>query len=335
MKMSGLLEELASRGIPKLPEDRGELLRVLAANEYGAMPLSGHASYEVVKEERTAAGTAKLRRFTAKFPTEKGMFELPAYVAIPKKSNGLTVLFISFAREIFCKYCPLEELVETGTTVASVCYLDITSDDGDMQNLLAGQFYRICPDAWGKIGMWAYGASRVMDCLADMPDVDTTNTAVLGHSRLGKTALWCAANDERFRFALSNDSGCSGAAITRGKRGERVADITKAFPFWFCDKYKEYAGREAEMPFDQHFLIAAAAPRCVCIGSATEDIWADPESELLAAMACGLEVPEDKLPEAGERVFGERIGYQLRGGTHFLSRHDWHAYIDFCLGRLS
>lgn len=39
------------------------------------------------------------------------------------------------------------------------------------------------------------------------------------------------------------------------------------------------------MPFDQHYLIASIAPRYVCVGSASEDAWADPKSELLGCLA--------------------------------------------------
>jgi hypothetical protein len=88
------------------------------------------------------------------------------------------------------------------------------------------------------------------------------------------------------------------------------------------------------MPFDQHYLIAAIAPRPVLVGSATEDAWADPLSELLACLAAspafshGL-VYEDRLPtEADAYLFGD-VGYHLRAGRHYFSREDWARLIRF------
>ena len=131
--------------------------------------------------------------------------------------------------------------------------------------------------------------------------------------------------DTRFRFVYSNDSGCSGAAITRGKIGENLAIITQAFPFWFCENYKKYANREQEMPFDQHDLVAAIAPRYAYIASAIEDSWADPVSEMLTCVAAtpayealGLTVfvCEDRLPQVGDQWHEGCIGYHLRSGLH-------------------
>ncbi len=171
-----------------------------------------------------------------------------------------------------------------------------------------------------------------------MDAIDKRRIAVAGHSRLGKTALWCAAQDERFAAVFSNDSGCSGAAITRGKVGEQIQNITEVFPYWFCSNYAKYANHEDEMPFDQHQLLACIAPRLLYVASAAEDEWADPYSEYLACVAAstayqllgqkGL-VLSGQAYAPGLCLQGGSIGYHLRAGTHFLSRDDWQMFISF------
>ena len=138
-------------------------------------------------------------------------------------------------------------------------------------------------------------------------------------------------------MACANDSGCSGDAITRNKKGEHIADITRNFPFWFCDNYKKYVNKEDELPFDQHFLVGAIAPRRVSLGAAVDDEWADPDSQYLSACAAskawemlgetGLEHP-DRLPRPEEYFEGGKLCYHLRNGAHFYSRTDWLVYID-------
>ena len=177
-----------------------------------------------------------------------------------------------------------------------------------------------------------------MDYAVTLPELDPKRISVCGHSRLGKTALLAGALDGRFYCAFSNDSGCSGAALSREKGGETIAKITTRFPYWFCENYKRYADRENEIPFDQHFLLAANARHLVYVASAEEDLWASPKNEYLACVAASAYfesmgkvgfVHPNRLPSVPERFHNGSIGYHVRHGGHFFSRNDWIPYMDY------
>ena len=138
-------------------------------------------------------------------------------------------------------------------------------------------------------------------------------------------------------MVISNDSGCTGAALARRKSGERIKDINDTFPHWFCTNYKDYNDNEDNLPVDQHMLIALMAPRLVYVASATEDDWADPLGEFLSCVnaepafqlagAAGLGT--NTMPEPDKPVHNGRIGYHIRTGTHNLTEFDWDNYMDF------
>lgn len=183
---------------------------------------------------------------------------------------------------------------------------------------------------WGILAVWAFAAQCVMDYVETIPEIDSAQVAVAGHSRCGKAALWCGANDERFAAVMPNGSGCCGAALSRGKTGENLASIQAFFPHWFATGFKRYAGREEELPFDQHFLLAAVAPRILHVGSGSEDAWADPQGEhystVLASKVWSLYGTcefEGSMPGENEKEIAGRVGYHLRKGPHLLDTFDW------------
>ena len=336
-----LTELLKERNIPNLLP-RAQALELLQREEYGFLPappdaLSFSAQENIIP--RFCGGNAELHHITVHCIVNGKPFSFPFSAVFPTDGKPHPFfIHINFRDAVPDRYMPTEELVDNGFAVLSFCYKDVSSDDGDFTDGLAGLLFengKRTPSDPGKIALWAWAAQRVMDWAQTKPDaLDLSAGIVCGHSRLGKTALLTAATDPRFAFAYSNDSGCSGAALARGTHGETIRDICEKFPFWFCENYFQYIGNEAQMPFDQHDLIAAIAPRRVLIGSASQDFWADPLSEQLACVAASPAFQSgftgtDRPAEEGDAFLQGDVGYHLRRGRHYFSRADWHQLIRF------
>ena len=332
---------------------RPEILELFREHVYGRRPgPPDSVEFENVEEDPEAMdgdATLKLVDIRSIQGEDEHTFELILFT--PNDAPTPTPVFLLMnnrgpentdpTREEKSGFWPAEEVIERGYAVAAFQVSDVAPDSADnfregVMRLFDDPDAEREPDGWGALAAWGWGASRVMDYFETDDAVDAPQAALLGHSRGGKASLWGGAEDERYSIVISNNSGCGGAAISRRRFGERVSQINDRFPHWFCVNFREYNGREHALPIDQHQLVALMAPRPVYVASATEDDWADPLGEFLAAYHAGPvyelvgeePLPVDEQPPPGEPAHGT-VGYHIREGSHNLTPEDWHHYMDF------
>lgn len=335
---------------------RPEVLTLFQTYVYGKNPVERPATltFETVDKGTVMMdGQAVRKRSVLRYSGPGGDGAIRVTAFIPKSAKPVPAFLlicnrpennIDWERLEKNPFWPAEELVARGYAAITFFNGDVDPDTYDgFTNGVHGVFQPDPsvrkPDSWGTLAAWAWGASRVMDWIETEPLIDRAHVAVVGHSRGGKTALWCGATDTRFALTISNDSGCGGAKLNRMDLpdSESIARITKAFPHWFCANFSQYADKEAELPLDQHMLIALLAPRLAYVASASDDTWAGQPGEF---QSCVLASPIWQLyglkglvgttfPAPDTPLQEGCIGYHLRTGKHGLTLYDWERYMDF------
>ena len=365
--------ELARRQLPALlqffdgapvvaaaqwPARREEIVALLTDQVFGRAPQIAPENVHFALTRRNAnalGGAATLKQVAVTLGGPRGelTFELvlftpngrpqPAPVFLLACHRGPQNLDPSRAQKT--EFWPVEDLIARGFGAAAFLTGTLDPDEDDnFQNGVHGAFdptlqtgLKRADDAWGTIAAWAWGASRAMDYLQTDGDVDKTKVAIIGHSRGGKTALWAGATDPRFALVVSNCSGQTGAALGRGKTGETLAQINQKFPHWFATNYQKYNHQPDARFFDQHWLLAAIAPRLLYVVSAQDDSWADPRSEFLGALAASgawelngeIGLRPQEWPQTDQPMQTGKIGYHRRAGGHGLTAWDWARVMDF------
>ncbi len=214
-------------------------------------------------------------------------------------------------------------VLERGFCFAQFNRVEIASDiAGDISMQEPSRLFPEKPCA--ALAAWAWGYHRAVDALLQLGFVDGGCIAVVGHSRGGKAALLAGATDERITLTSANNSGAGGAGCFRwqGPGAETLADVVNAFPHWFGPGLKRYAGREHELPFDQHFLKALVAPRALLTTEALGDLWANPQGSWQTHLAA-----REVYALLGAQ---EHIAIAFREGGHEHNLADWLALLDFC-----
>jgi hypothetical protein len=244
------------------------------------------------------------------------------------------------SRQTRSAFWPAEMVIDSGYAVAAFHVSDLAADHKD--SFMNGAL-TLYPEQLQKengmrtIGAWAWGASRVMDYFQTEELINANKVIIIGHSRGGKAALWASAQDQRFAICIANNSGNTGAALSRRKFGETIAAINTAFPHWFTPNYKKYNHNENALPVDQHMLIALTAPRPLYATSASEDLWGDPVGTYLslkhaqsvyALYGIKTALPPN-MPVVNKPVLHTRLAYHIREGVHDLTEYDWKNFIRF------
>jgi hypothetical protein len=354
-------------------KQRPYIYHLFEENVYGRFPPAVPVHYRIRELDRNALGGRAIRKQVRLFlnPADTTVYAdillylpknkkgpAPVFLGLNFSGNATTIndpsVFLS-GRFMFPGYrarntnasrgtkssrWPVKEILSSGIGIVTACYSDFEEDRPEgwktgIRTTLAG-LLKAKPEEWGAVGAWAWGLSRIMDYLETDKDIDGEKVAVMGLSRLGKTALWAGASDTRFGIVISNESGEGGAALARRWYGETVKKINTSFPWWFAGRYKTYNDAVNALPVDQHELLALIAPRPLYVASADNDQWSDPKGEFLSAVHAApvyalfgkQGLGTDKMPAVNHPV-GHRIAYHIRTGKHDITLYDWEQYIRF------
>ena len=353
---------------------RPEILALYETEVYGKSPAKpAKLNYEVKSVEKAAlSGTAQRKLVTIYFGEIHSGPKMDLLLYLPAATKPVPVILgLSFAgihaiandpgvplaeqwakdvkqpapeksRGSSASQWQVEKILAAGFGLATFYYGDVEPDFvGGIPHSIRPLFFKPgqtepAADEWGAIAAWGWGASRAMDYLEKDPAVDSRKVALMGHSRLGKAALWAGARDPRFSIVISNESGEGGAAISRRDYGERTKDLNTRFPHWFDGNFKKYSAREEEMPFDSPMLLSLIAPRGLYVASAEEDRWSDPRGEFLGAAYASAAwqlfsrkgIGTMEMPGLQQPV-GDHVRYHIRAGKHDVTAYDWEQYLKF------
>ncbi len=327
---------------------RKELLSLFENFVYGVAPIDKPEDMTYNIKETALDDNIRFKKVTLSFDN----FSFEADIFLPKTVSAPLPAFVfsmhqweeenyDFEKEPNSDILPIPEVLARGYAVVVMKTSRICPDVFSGEHYKEGIFTALdCVrrgSSWSIIASWSWGAMRVMDYLETDNEIDEARVAIVGHSRSGKVALWAGAQDKRFKMVISNNSGCTGSAMTRGKQGEHIKDINDSFN-WFCENYKSFNEREEMLPVDQHQLLALIAPRPLYITSSSEDLWADPNAELFSCRLAsevyelyGLEGVKvsDEGAKIDEYYQDGMIAYHNNRGGHCINRFDWAGFLDF------
>jgi len=315
------------------PRRRQELLDAVVPLLYGGLP----PAPGVLELTKLFVWRGRLHSWLIETGTAEKTITFELQLHTPEGPGPFPVLLTGDGCFGYCNDEVIREANHRGWLVARFNRTVLAKDDLTDQSRTGG-LYEVYPDStFGAIAAWAWGYHRCVDALLQIPEADGSRIAITGHSRGGKTTLLAAATDERILFTQDSASGAGGGGCFRYEqyesadeirarhledgRSEQLADLMQVIPYWFGSGMHAYVGKEETLPFDQHFLKAAIAPRYLLQSNYPDDIWANPrgaEQTYLAAKALYAFLGAQ-----------DHIASVTRPGGHYQYPVDFARFLDF------
>mgnify|MGYP003625470408 CR=1 FL=1 len=245
------------------------------------------------------------------------------------------------ATRIFGTYiaqAPVSRYFDAGLAYASFYASELVPDrNGEAQSVMAGMGGPVNPTS--ALMAWAYGFSAALEVLEADPRIDANRTALMGHSRHGKSALIAGVWDRRVDALIAHQSGFAGASLSRSETGEGLVRMAKSYPHWLAPTVRLYLDDLSSLPVEQHELLALLGPTPVLLGNGRRDVWSDPNSSYRAAQAASevYEMAGAKgLTDTGMRSFDPDAGlaFWMRPGGHSVVSEDIDAFTAFLAAHL-
>jgi (4-O-methyl)-D-glucuronate---lignin esterase len=338
---------------------RPEILKLYETEIYGRIPeRAPQLKFQLTEVDTNALdGTAVRKEIVGHIGDATNAPSVHVHLYLPQTTTAPVPVFLHLifgfgagapstnaaARPRFTETGPLKEILGRGYGYATFRYTEIEGDSAG-NNVSIARKLALSPadtkpaaDDWGTISAWAWGASRVLDYFETDRSVDAKRVAVIGHSRLGKTAVWTGARDPRFALVYSSCAGEMGTALARRDWGETIDDMAVNFPWQFAGNFQKYSGHWNDMPVDAHMVIALNAPRPVFVTGGTQDQWSDPHGEFLAEVAAGpvyrllgkKDLGTSELPPLDTPLITGDLGFHYHTGGHAMTTNDWEAFLNF------
>lgn len=312
-----LIIDEGGRNIPVKTIEQWEEKKTWIRDQYQRW-ISGYAppaprsiEVKILKEE--VEDNVRIRLVELHFgPQNKA--KMTVELIIPSSSKPLPVFLTQWNHRDWAQVA-----VERGYIGCIYAGADAKDDTKDYDKIFPGyDFSLLMKRAWG--------ASRVIDYLYRLPEVDTARIGITGHSRNGKQSLRAAAFDERIKAVVSSSAGTGGEipfrmCDDRFVTGESIDLALRTFPQWYSPRLRLFEGKEQKLPVDQNSLMSLIAPRGLMTVTAITEHHGNP---------WGAEQSYRSVKKVYHFLKADSsLAIWLRQGRHQHAKRDIETYLDF------